>query len=498
MTKLNFQLTSWLFTRCLGLIYLFAFQSVACQIVGLVGERGILPAGILLDSLQSQIGIERLWLFPSVFWLNYSDLFLQSVCWFGCFLALLVVAGVLVGPSLLCLWFLYLSVITVGQDFLSFQWDILLVETGFLAIFLSPWRVLEPWIGGRVKNFAPSHMVIWLLRILIFKLMLQSGIVKVLSGDPTWLSLSALDYHYYTQPLPTPAAYFAAHFPPAFNHFCCMIMFCVELLVPFAIFLGRWGRIFAASVFIGFQLLIMVTGNYAFFNLLTIALSFTLLDDRIFVRILPGSLSLPYRISRRLKSSAFSIANISRSATIYAATTLIILLTSGHLIGYHRLPPFALSFMHGLTSFYFVNSYGLFAVMTTERDEIVVEGSNDGQHWQDYEFVFKPGDLNRAPPIVAPYQPRLDWQMWFAALGDYESNPWFSNFILRLLQGSPDVLHLLKTNPFPQSPPKFMRAELYRYTFTEPSELSKNGTWWKSEFVRYYLPPIALRGRLDE
>jgi lipase maturation factor 1 len=498
MTKLRFQLTSWLFTRLLGLIYLFAFQSVACQIVGLVGERGILPAGILLDSLSSQVGIERFWLFPTVFWLNYSDLFLQGACWFGCLLALLVVAGLFVGPSLLCLWILYLSVITVGQDFLSFQWDILLVETGFLAIFLSPWCVLEPWVGGNVQNFAPSRLILWLLRILVFKLMLQSGLVKLLSGDPTWLSLSALDYHYYTQPLPTPAAYFAAHLPQTFNHFSCMIMFGIELCIPFAILLGRWGRIFAASVFIVFQLLIMVTGNYAFFNLLTIGLSLTLLDDRIFMRILPGSLSLPFRLARKPKQSGFSLTSLPRTASIYAATALIVLLTAGHLVGYHSLPPSALSFMRNLTSFYFVNSYGLFAVMTTERDEIIVEGSNDGEHWLNYEFIFKPGDLNRAPPIVAPYQPRLDWQMWFAALADYENSPWFTNFVLRLLQGSPDVLHLLKTNPFPQSPPKYIRAELYKYTFTEPGELSKNGTWWKSEFLRYYLPPIGMRGRQEE
>src|SRR5277367_194548 len=248
----EFTLTGWLFVRLLGFIYLFAFLSALVQMTGLVGESGILPARQLLQGLQSQVGMERYWIFPTLAWLNCSDLFLQSMALFGCLSSLLIVAGIFSGPLLLLCWILYLSIVTVGQDFYSFQWDILLLETGFLAIFLFPWRRFEPWLPGQFKrsdDYRPSLCIIWLLRFLTFKLMFMSGFVKLASHDSTWSSLTALNYHYFTQPLPSPLAYWANALPQSFQTFSCGLLLFIELLVPFAIFLGRTPRVLATAAF---------------------------------------------------------------------------------------------------------------------------------------------------------------------------------------------------------------------------------------------------------
>jgi len=484
-------LIGWLFIRLLGFIYLFAFLSALVQMKGLLGETGILPGRELLQALQSQVGIERYWIFPTLAWLNCSDLFLQGIPFFGCISSLLIVAGVFSGPLLLLCWVLYLSIVTVGQDFYSFQWDILLLETGFLSIFLFPWRRFEPWLPGRFKrdeDYRPSLCIIWLLRFLTFKLMFLSGFVKLASHDSNWASFCALDYHYLTQPLPNPIAYFANALPHNFQMFSCGAMLFIELLVPFAIFLGRTARLLAAFTFFFLQTLIILTGNYAFFNLLTLTLCLTLLDDAIMEKVMPASLLNNLRRLARPSSALPTRATLARAVVVLAVTVFVGMLNLELFMG-RRVPGSGIA--HELQNFYFANTYGLFAVMTTERKEIIVQGSDDGLHWSTYEFPFKPGALDRAPPVVAPYQPRLDWQMWFAALGDYQSNPWFMHFMARLLEGSHDVLALLSYNPFPDRPPKYLRAEFYRYTFTEPSELQKTGNWWKREFVEYYLPAIG-------
>jgi lipase maturation factor 1 len=490
--RTQFSLTAWLFVRLLGLIYLFAFLSALVQMPGLVGESGILPAHDLLQALQSQVGMERYWVFPTLAWLNSSNLFLQAISLLGCLASLLVVAGIFTGPLLFLSWLLYLSIVTIGQDFYSFQWDILLLETGFLAIFLFPWRRFEPWLPGQFKRsdeYRPSICIYWLLRFLTFKLMFLSGFVKLASHDSNWASFSALDYHYFTQPLPNPIAYWANTLPHTFQRFSCGTVLFIELLVPFAIFMGREARLFAASALFALQILITLTGNYAFFNLLSLALCLTLLDDAIVESILPASLLNNLRRFTQPSPALPNKATLLRTAVVVVVAAFIAMSNLTLFIG--RSIPGA-AFTRELQNFYFANTYGLFAVMTTERKEIIVQGSDDGEHWLSYDFPFKPGPLDRAPPIVAPYQPRLDWQMWFAALGDYQSNPWFMHFMARLLEGSPDVLKLLSYNPFPDHPPKYLRAEFYRYTFTEPSELQKTGNWWKREFVEYYLPPIGV------
>ena len=284
----SYVLSRWVFLRLLGLVYVIAFLSLRVQVVGLIGAHGILPAGNFLQAVQRDFGSEGYRLFPTLAWISSSDAALKLLCSVGALFGLLVMLGVVTGPALALAWLCYLSLVTVGQDFLSFQWDILLLEAGFLAIFLAPWRPLEPpWRSGASSV---STTVVWLGRWLLFRLMFLSGAVKLLSGDPTWRNLTALEYHYWTQPLPTPVAWYAAQLPAWFQKMSVVGVFTLELGVPFLIFTPRRFRRLGAGLIVGFQLLIALTGNYCFFNLLTIILCVLLLDDSFFSRWLPTGL----------------------------------------------------------------------------------------------------------------------------------------------------------------------------------------------------------------
>jgi hypothetical protein len=340
----------------------------------------------------------------------------------------------------------------VGQDFLGFQWDALLVETGFLAMFADavPVRIL-------------------LFRWLAFRVMFFSGVEKLASHDPSWRNLTALHYHYETQPLPNPLAWLMYQLPMGFQKFSTAFTLVVELAVPFLFLMPRKLRRAGAWITILLQVLIFLTGNYTYFNLLAILLC-------LWMFIEPA----------REREFHFSIVDLGLAVVVGILSFLLCL----NLFSV-PLPPGGSAMLHFAAPFEIVNNYGLFAVMTTERDEIVVEGSNDGTNWLAYEFRYKPGDPNRAPPIVAPHQPRLDWQMWFAALGTYQQNRWFVNFVVRLLEGEPAVTRLLEYNPFPTTPPKFIRARLFRYHFTDFGETG----WWKREDRGLYIPPVSLRMR---
>lgn len=500
----SYLLTRWLFLRLLGLVYVIAFLSLWGQVAGLVGARGILPAGDFLQGAHRDYGAGACHLFPTLAWIDSSDAALKFLCGAGALSGLLVILGIVTGPALALAWIFYLSLVTVGQDFLSFQWDILLLEAGFLAIFLAPWRLLEPpW---RSVNSRVSPTVLWLGRWLLFRLMFLSGVVKLLSGDAAWRNLTALEYHYWTQPLPTPLAWYAAQLPAWFQQASVVGVFALELGVPFLIFTPRRPRQLGAGLIAGFQLLIALTGNYCFFNLLTIFLCVLLLDDAFLRRWLPKRLA-GYFAAEDFTGAPMTEAAAAQKRTspieasgkaVRAALAVLILIISGSEIlatfslgG--ALPSFARELVSWQEPFELSNSYGLFAVMTTLRDEIVVEGSADGQTWLAYEFKYKPGNVARRPPWVAPYQPRLDWQMWFAALGIYQENPWFSSFMIRLLQGSPEVSALLANNPFAAEPPRYLRAELYSYRFTDFAERRATGDWWKRERRGLYFPPVSLR-----
>jgi predicted DCC family thiol-disulfide oxidoreductase YuxK len=488
------------FLSCLGVIYLIAFLSLWVQIAGLYGHDGIVPirdtmAALKADAANSNIGFSRYFRLPTLCWLNSSDGFLKFQCAAGTALALLVVFGVAPAPCLFLLWLIYLSLCCVGEPFLSFQWDILLLETGFLAIFFAPWRLLP---RHPLREHPPSRIVLWLLRFLLFKLMFQSGVVKLASHDPTWRNGTALNFHFETQPLPTWIGWYAHQFPAWIHWTDVKVMFLIELVVPFLIFFPRRPRQFACLAVLALQLFILLTGNYCFFNLLTMVLCITLLDDAVLQKCLPRKWCALSNATELENASLPQRKYFGPLRTVLTVPLVLVILITCYvqffsMFGWPLWLPRPLPAIYlSIEPFRSFNSYGLFAVMTTSRPEIIIEGSNDGENWQAYEFNYKPGDLNRRPGFVAPHQPRLDWQMWFAALSDYQHNLWVVNFCARLLQGSPQVLALMGKNPFPKAPPKYIRALVYDYRFTNMAERRKSGDWWQRKPTRIYLPKVSL------
>jgi hypothetical protein len=469
--------TRRLYLRLLAVVYACAFASLFVQVAGLIGPQGIAPAGEWLAAVRAQTGPERYSLLPTLCWLNASDGFLRFLCGAGVALAVLVLFEIAAAPALLLLWILYLSLATAGQEFLSFQWDALLLEAGFLSIFLAP-----PVLGRSPRDAPVSRAPLWLLRWLMFRLMFSSGAVKLLSGDTAWRGLTALTVHYETQPLPTPLAWYVHQLPVWVHKVATAQMFAVELLVPFLIFVPRRRvRMAAALALASLQVAIAATGNYGIFNLLTIALCVPILDDGMLSRRSSGAagpVSSGPRWPRPLMAAL--AVGIGLLSTVSLAATL----------GVYRLLPRPLMVAHAWASrFELVHGYGLFAVMTMTRPEIVVEGSDDGEQWLAYDFRYKPGDPNRPPPIVAPHMPRLDWQMWFAALGEWEQNRWFVSFEGALLEARPPVLALLARNPFAGRAPRYVRARLFRYRFSHPP----NRAWWVREELGPYGPTLSRR-----
>ena len=465
----RYALVSWIFLRLFGAIYVAAFASLGVQILGLVGHDGILPLADYLAAAHRAYGDSAYWKLPSLFWLNSSDFALLAGTVVGAVLGLLVVADRWTRPALIALFALYLSYVHAGQEFMSFQWDSLLLETGFLSIFLT---------GG-------SKILVWLFRWLVFRYLFLAGIVKLLSGDPTWRDLTALDYHFWTQPLPTPLARYAAQLPHALLTGGTAATLIIEVGSVFLIFMPRRLRAVAACCVLPLQLLIMLTGNYNFFNLLTMLLCVFLFDDAALRRLIPGRLVLTAQ--RRAPSA-------SRTATVIAAVLALIVVPMGvdrvwQTFTRHDLVGVL---TRAVAPFFIVNPYGLFAVMTTTRPEIIIEGSSDGRVWREYVFRYKPGPLNRPAKWNIPHQPRLDWQMWFAALGSVRDSPWIISLMERLLEGSPPVLGLLDSNPFTGSPPKFVRAWLYHYRFADSRARALTGQRWIRGDARLYFPKVSL------
>jgi hypothetical protein len=438
------------------------------------------------------IGIDRYRLMPTLCWISASDGFLHFQCAAGVVLAVLLIAGVAPLPSSLLLWLLYLSLVRICREFLGYQWDNLLLETGFLAVFLSPIR-LWPSRVARWRETPPSRIVLWLLRWLLFRLMFESGCVKLLSGDQMWHDLTALAVHYETQPLPTWIGWWAHQLPPAVQKASCFVMFSAELVVPFLFFGPRLLRFIGAASTAILQVVIVLTGNYTFFNWLTILLCVPLMDDFSMRRFIPGALyrwlAFDTRAPIRSSRAWWRLAVTLPLAAVIVSVSMLEVMA---MFAYS--PPFSYPAVYAyfaVSPFRSLNRYGLFAVMTKTRPEIIVEGSNDGVTWLPYEFKYKAGDPSRRPRFVAPHQPRLDWQMWFAALGDVQGNPWFVNFCVRLLQGRPEVLGLIEKNPFPDKPPKFIRAMVYEYRFTDFAERRRTGNWWRRELKGEYMPPLS-------
>jgi predicted DCC family thiol-disulfide oxidoreductase YuxK len=491
------------FLRALGLTYLIAFISLWVQVDGLVGSNGVSPLNQFLRELYERFGPRAYSLLPTLCWFDSSNGFLHFLCGGGVVLSLLLILGIAPALSLVVLFVFYLSLTIAGQTFLSFQWDILLLETGLLSIFLAPWRLWPRelmWLLRPTNAGTPvSRPALFLLKFLLFKLMLMSGVVKLTSGDDCWWNLTALDYHYWSQPLPTMFAWWADKSPEWFKHFSVAFCLVVEIIVPFFIWAPRRPRLIAAGMMIFLQIVIAVTGNYCFFNLLTIALCLLLIDDSVAASLCRGVLlhRVPDTATQRPGYNC-ALPVPDRLCSFAAIAVIITTLPINAWLIFTAFKPDAdwprlIVTMYGrMQTFHMVNGYGLFRVMTKDRNEIVIEGSDDGIDWLPYEFKWKPGDVMRAPAWCAPHQPRLDWQMWFAALGSYRENPWFGRLIVRLLEGSRDVSRLLANNPFSHEPPRYIRTAFYRYRFTTLRERSETRAWWKREELREYLPTVSL------
>lgn len=475
----RFSFSATVFLRLLALTYLVAFASYWLQLDGLVGPHGLLPAERFFAAVRAQEGGKVWWELPSLCWVFGAGRFLPVLCVAGIIISFLLFVGVAPALCLGLLWAGYLTLVGAGQLFYSFQWDSLLLETTLLAIFLAPWSWLPLW-----RPVEPPRLGRWLLWWLLIRLMLLSGAVKLTSGDPVWRNLTALTFHYETQPLPTPIAWFAHQLPPWVQATCCAIMFGIELLAPLLLAAPRRLRHPAALALIGLMLLISLTGNYTFFDFLTIALCVLCLDDAWWSRWIRP------RVTAFVPRSAPRWLPVSFAVCVFAFT---LVQGAARLAGGASLPAAYWKVAQAVDGFRSLNSYGLFAVMTTTRPELIIEGSDDGRDWLAYELPHKPGDLARRPDFVAPYQPRLDWQLWFAALEDPRQNPWVLALCEHLLRGTPEVLGLFAHNPFPGHPPRFIRVIRYEYHFTAPAERAANGHWWRRTPLDYYVEPTSLR-----
>ena len=470
----GYRLISSVFLRLLGVIYLIAFVSIGVQIEGLIGSQGILPISERLLEIAADNGYERYFKFPTLFWLNSSDAALNGAVIAGGVAALLIIFQRISRPALIVAFALYLSLFHACYPFLNFQWDGLLLESGFLAIFLTP----------------NSRIVILLFRWLLFRLRFMSGISKLASGDPQWASGTALDTYFEVQPLPNPVAWYVHQFPEWLLRFGTVATLVIEILVPFMMFLPRRWRFAAAWITIFWQLLIILTSNHNWINLLTIILCLFLFDDKALRHVLPA------RLQALLDWRGKATVRFKRYKQYGVAVLAAFIFTIGSLKIYElatnqRLSGWVGSVMNTAAVYSIVQSYHVFPTMTTRRIELEILGSQDGLYWQPYHFKYKPDRLDQRPQFIMPHQPRLDWQMWFVTLHPRHV-PWFGYFLEALLRNSPTVTDLLQENPFSEEAPRFLRVEAWEYHLTNREERSQSGNWWRREFLGPFTPLPGL------
>jgi len=458
-----------------------AFASIWIQWRGLFGPAGILPAGQYLAAAHAQLGPSAWYDVPTLCWVFGTGRFIDLLCFLGIGLSLLLIAGYAPAACLALIWVFHLSLVSVGQIFYDFQWDGLLLESTLIAVWLVPWTL------GRARGpHDPPRLARYLAWWLLFRLMFLSGIVKLTSGDPAWRNLTALAYHYQTQPLPSPLAWYFQQLPLGFQRASCAAMFAAELLAPLCIPAPRAVRHAAVAAMVTLQVLIALTGNYAYFNLLSIGLCLACLDDAWWRRTWRRGGDAPDAAPSGLPRATLLrwFAAFSVGVTFFETAAAMSRGAAGS--------PLVRAVATAVGPFRSFNDYGLFAVMTTERPELVFEGSDDGRDWREYQFPFKPGNPARRPRWVAPYQPRLDWQLWFAALDSPDNNPWVGTVCVRILENDRDVLGLFSLNPFPDHAPRLVRVVRYRYEFTNLSERAATGDWWRRTPFDFYIPAVGL------
>jgi hypothetical protein len=481
----------WLFLRALGLIFFSAFYSLAFQIRGLIGPHGILPARDYLIEVARVLGSARFWFAPTVFWWLASDRFLLGVCIAGIVASLLLLLNLCPRGMLVICLVAFLSFIAAAQDFASYQSDGMLLEAGFISLFFAPpgWR--PRWGSLDPPSRASRYLLVWLM----FRIYFESGIAKILGHDPEWRNFTAMDQYYQNGPLPTWIAWYAHQLPHAFHAATAALVLALELVLIFAIFLPRRSRIVMFFVITAWQIGIILTSNYAFLNYLVLVLGFLLLDDEFLAQFFPRSLPSATVSSLGARAIVPAEAHGWRSHLrlwvqaifltwiFYATSALLIFML-------YPAAPLPAGPIRTLEPFRIANEFGLFAVMTRARYEIEFQGSQDGQTWTPYPFRNKPQDVHAPPLIYAPYQPRFDWNLWFASLGNWRQYPWVLQVERRLLSGEPDVLALFARDPFPGHPPEQVRVVLWQYWFTNWSEKREQGLWWRREQIGLYAPTL--------
>ena len=491
MNSSRHALSRRLFLHALGIVFVIAFASLRVQQDGLIGGRGVWSAAETIEALRP-LGFTQA---PTLFFFTgASDSMLHFACNAGLLFSSLLALGLYPLPLLALCWALYLSLTIAGSVFMGFQWESLLLESGLTALFFCADHPLTPlWRNRHEPPRLARYLQLWLL----IRLMFLSGLVKLTSGDSTWRTLAALDVHYFTQPLPGPLSW-SVHQLASLHRPATLTMFAIELGAPILLLIPCRLRRAGALALIVLQLCIFATGNYGFFNLLSLALCVPALDDALLEKVLPFRLA--HRLGDNVTQASAGRARATRSFCVLGALVIIPVSSVEALSRVAPrlpVPAFLESLSSAVSPLRSINSYGLFAVMTTERDEIVLEGSRDGKEWRDYRFGYKPGALDENPSQVAPHQPRLDWQMWFAALGSYRRNPWYLEFLQRLLEGEPGVLGLLRDNPFPEGPPRYLRSRFFRYRFSTPEERRSDHHVWERDELAPYAPTVTLEnGRL--
>ncbi len=456
----------WIFLRCLGLIFFSAFYSLAFQIEGLIGPDGILPAGAYLKDVTRILpGLSRFYYVPTVLWLESGRAALMALVWGGLIASVLLVLNVWPRVTNAVCLVLFLSFIGAAQDFASYQSDGMLLEAAFLCLFFAP-RGLRPGLGA---DQPPSRAGLFLLRWEWFRIYFESGIVKLLSGEEQWRNLTAMDHYYENGPLPTWLGWHVQQrLSHAFHAGTALFTLLVELGVVWLAWLPRPFRLACFAIVTPLQIGIILTANYAFLNYLVLVLGFLLLDDRIFARL---GFRVPETAVRPVPRWRMAASAVVLAWILYATAIPYFAAGARPLLAPARL----------LAPFRIANQYGLFAVMTRARYEIEFQGSRDGRTWIAYPFRYKPQDVREAPGIYAPYQPRFEWNLWFASLGSLNQYPWVLNVQVRLLEGSQDVLALFRRDPFAGKPPQQVRAVLWQYWFTEPATKRRTGAWWRRE-----------------
>jgi hypothetical protein len=507
----------WIFLRALGLIYFSAFYSLVFQIRGLIGAEGILPSNEFLAAVGHQFVAGRFWFAPTLLWISTGPHMMAGICWVGMLASLLLVINVLPRGMLLVCLVCFLSFVSAAQDFSGYQSDGMLLEAGFISLFFAP-AGFRPGLG---RFSPPSRASLFLLQWEWFRIYFESGVVKLASGDPQWRNFTAMDEYYQNGPLPTWIGWYVQHLPHSFHAFATGATLVLELGLVFMLFLPRRWRILCFFIVTAWQIPVILTANYTFLNYLVLLLGVLLLDDRFLLRVMPQrwkrfvslDLAVPpphttqdladpeiaasaekatetpvpattsYRSANPLRALKLALTSVMLFWIFYATTAQMIWILFPRF-------PLPTSPVAALDPLRIANRYGLFAVMTRGRYEIEFQGSNDGQTWIAYRFRYKPQDPGKPPGIYAPYQPRFEWNLWFASLGSWRDNLIVPSTEERLLSGAPDVLALFAGNPFPNAPPKQVRAVLWKYWFTTLAEKRATGMWWNRQLMGLYAPVL--------